>query len=60
MQYTAIFHSYENNYFQMKKCDIFLSFAQKIDLGYTLEPPHLGGTNEYIRSMFKSKKKRKL
>ena len=25
--------------FQMKKCYIFLIFAQNIDCGYTLEPP---------------------
>ena len=24
----------------MKMCDIFLIFAQNIDRGYTLEPPH--------------------
>ena len=49
MQYTAIFHFYENDYFQMKNCDIFLIFAQNKDRGYTLEPPH---SNEYPRSMF--------
>ena len=25
--------------FQMKKCDVFLIFAQNIDCGYTLKPP---------------------
>ena len=39
MQYTAIFHGYKNNEFQMKNCVIFLIFAQNIDRGYTLEPP---------------------
>ena len=39
MQYTAIFHGCKNNIFQKKKCDFFLIFAQKIDCGYTLEPP---------------------
>ena len=39
MQYTAIFHGYKNDNFQMKNCDIFLIFAQNIDRGYTLEPP---------------------
>ena len=29
----------KNDYFQMKKCNIFLIFAQNIDCGYTLEPP---------------------
>ena len=41
MQYTAIFHSLKNDNFQMKNCDIFLIFAQNIDCGYTLEPPHV-------------------
>ena len=30
----------KNGYFQMKNLDIFLIFAQNIDRGYTLEPPH--------------------
>ena len=29
-----------------------LIFAQNIDCGYTLEPPHQGGSNEYPQSMF--------
>ena len=40
MQYTVIFNSCKNGNFQMKNCDIFLIFAQYIDCGYTLEPPH--------------------
>ena len=44
MQYTAIFHGCKNDNFQMKNSDI--------DCGYTLEPPHGGGSNEYPRSMF--------
>ena len=40
----------------MKKCAIFLIFAQKIDCGYTLEPP----SNEYPRSMFWSKNKKNM
>ena len=40
VQYSALFHSRKNDNFQMKNCDIFLSFAQNIDCGYTLEPPH--------------------
>ena len=31
---------------------IFLISAQKIDCGYSLEPPHQGGSNEYLQSMF--------
>ena len=51
MQYTAKFHGCKNGHFHMKNCDIFLIFAQNIDCGYTLEPPHL--------SMFWSKNKKK-
>ena len=40
MQYTAIFHGCKNVFFQMKNYNIFLIFAQNIDCGYTLEPPH--------------------
>ena len=40
MQYTVIFHNGKNNNFQRKNCDTFLIFAQNIDRGYTLEPPH--------------------
>ena len=31
---------------------IFLSSAQNIDCGYSLEPPRRGGSNEYPQSMF--------
>ena len=31
---------------------IFIISAQYIDCGYTLEPTHRGGSNEYPRSMF--------
>ena len=30
----------------------FLISAQNIDCGYSLEPPHRGGSNEYAQSMF--------
>ena len=33
-------------------CIIFLISAQNIDCGYSLEPPHRGGSNEYPQSMF--------
>ena len=40
MQYVH-FHCCKNDNFQMKNCAIFLLiFAQNIDSGYTLEPPH--------------------
>ena len=38
--------------FQIKNSDIFLSSAQNIDCGYSLEPPRWGGSNEYPQSMF--------
>ena len=38
----------------------FHIFAQNIDGGYTLEPPHGGGSNEYPQSMFLSKNKKKV
>ena len=34
-----IFHGCKNENFQMKNCDTFLIFAQKIDRGYMLELP---------------------
>ena len=40
MQYTVIFHSCKNDFYQMKNCNIILIFAQNIDRGYTLEPPY--------------------
>ena len=43
----------------LKNFDIFLSFAQNIDCGYTLESPRRGGSNEYPQSMFWSKNKKK-
>ena len=36
----SIYHGYKIDYFQMKNCNIFLIFAQNIDLGYTLGLPH--------------------
>ena len=52
MQYTAIFFDCENENCQLKIFYIFLIFAQNVDCGYTLEPPHRGGSNEYPQSMF--------
>ena len=48
----------KNENFHWKNFDIFLIFAQNIDCGYTLEPPHRGGSNEYPQSMFWSKNKK--
>ena len=33
-------------------CIIFLISAQNIDYGYSLEPPHRGGSNGYPQSIF--------
>ena len=52
MQNIAIFHGCKNGNFSVEKCDIFLTFAQNIDCGYTLGPPQLGGSNEYPLSIF--------
>ena len=41
--------------FQTKNIDIVHIFAQNIDCGYSLEPPHRGGSNEYPQSMFLSR-----
>ena len=40
--------------FHIKISDIFHVSAQNIDCGYSLEPPHRGGSNEYPQSMFLS------
>ena len=42
----------KNENFQVKNSDIFHISAQNIDCGYSLEPPRLGGSNEYPQSMF--------
>ena len=34
----------------MKKFDVLI-FAQIIDCGYTFEPPHRGGSNDYLQHM---------
>ena len=53
MRPTEIFYCCKNdNNFQLNLFDYFLIFAQNIDCGYTLEPPQLGGSNEYPQSMF--------
>ena len=40
VQYTANFNGCKKDNFQFKFLDFFLIFAQNIDCGYTLEPPH--------------------
>ena len=48
----------KNENFQMKNPDIFHISALNIDCGYSLEPPHRGGSNEYPQSMFLSRNKK--
>ena len=45
----------KNEKFHWKNFDIFLTFAQNIDCGYTLEPPRRGGSNEYPQSILEQK-----
>ena len=40
IQYSVIVHGRKDDYFQMKKYEIFLTFAKNIDRGNMLEPPH--------------------
>ena len=42
----------KNENFQIKNPDIFHTSPQNLDCGYSLEPPRLGGSNEYPQSMF--------
>ena len=44
--------------FTDKNSDIFYISAHNIDCGYSLEPPHRGGSNEYQQSMFLSRNKK--
>ena len=44
--------------FQIKNSNIFHISAQNIDIGYSLEPPRQGGSNEYPQSMFLSRNKK--
>ena len=50
--YRQFFHPPKIENFQIKFFDIFVSSAQNIDCGYSLEPPHRGGSNKYPQSMF--------
>ena len=42
----------KNENFQIKNSYILHISDQNIDYGYSLEPPHRGGSNEYPQSMF--------
>ena len=50
--YSNILTTKKNESFQMKNSKILHISAQNIDCGYSLEPPHQGGSNEYSQSVF--------
>ena len=52
------FHHPKTESFQIKNTDIFHMSAQNIDSGYSLEPPHGGGSNAYPQSMFLRRNKK--
>ena len=45
----------KNENFQIKNSDMFHVSVQNIDCGYSLEPPHRGGSNGYPQSIFCAK-----
>ena len=49
--YWKFYNQIKEN-FQIKNTDIFHISAQNIDCGYSLEPPHRGGSNKYPQSIF--------
>ena len=55
--YRKFYHQ-KMEIFRKKKSDIFHISARNIDCGYSLEPPHRGGSNEYPQSMFLSSNKK--
>ena len=58
---TSLFKYTENfttKKFSDKNSDIFHISAQNIDCGYSLEPPHRGGSKEYPQSMLLSRNKK--
>ena len=48
----------KNENFQIRNLIFFLFLLKNIDCGYSLEPPRLGGSNEYPQSMFLSRNKK--
>ena len=48
----------KNESFQIKSFNIFHISAQTIDCGYSLEPPHRGGSKEYPQPMLLSRNKK--
>ena len=51
-KYTENFTTKKKWKFSDKKFWYFYISAKNIDLGYSLEPPRRGGSNEYPQSMF--------
>ena len=59
-KYTEKFKTKKKENFQLNNSDIFHISSQNIDCGYSLEPPRRrGGSNEYPKSMFLSRNKKK-
>ena len=56
-KYTENFTT-KNWKFSDKILTFFHISAQNVDCGYSLEPPHRGGSNEYPQSMFSNKNKK--
>ena len=52
-------HMIKYFFFQLQIFNIFLSFTQNIDRGYTFESPRRDGTNEYPQPTFLTKDKKK-
>ena len=48
----------KNENFKIKILIYFLICTQNIDCGYSLEPPHRGGSNEYPQSMLLRRNKK--
>ena len=58
MQYTEIFSRRQKMKISLEFFYLFNIFAQNIHCGYTLEPPHRGGSNEYPQCMIWIKNKK--
>ena len=56
-KYTENFTTKKGKFSDKRNLTFFHISAQNIDCGYSLEPPRRGGSNEYPKSMFLSRKK---
>ena len=59
LQKQKIFRQKIWYFFYISAQNIDYISAQNIDCGYPLEPPHRGGSNEYPKSMFWAKIRKK-